>query len=173
MKFKIAKTIFTGMMIAAASITMADKKEPTLEEYKAGHQKRMYAELGIDASHEAEYLYRRGAYWAKGLNPDHFKANGWFRLAAELDSPTAQHRLGEAYYHGLGVRQNISTAIDWFDKSARQNHPPAQVFLGRLYERGTGLERDLKKAKSLYGYACDNGNQSGCDHYKTLNRLNE
>jgi TPR repeat protein len=37
-----------------------------------------------------------------------------------------------------------------------------------MYYKGQGVRRDLKKAKELFGKACDMKVQSGCDNYRRL-----
>jgi TPR repeat protein len=34
---------------------------------------------------------------------------------------------------------------------------------------GQGVRQDKSKAKMLFGQACDNGLQKGCDYYRILN----
>jgi TPR repeat protein len=38
-----------------------------------------------------------------------------------------------------------------------------------MYVNGQGVRQDFKKAKELFGKACDGGMQAGCDQYKVLN----
>ena len=63
----------------------------------------------------------------------------------------------------------IFQARHWYEKAASQGHPLAQFNLGILYFNGYGVRQDKVQAKKLFGLACDNGFQTGCDNYKILN----
>ena len=52
------------------------------------------------------------------------------RKAAVQGDARAQYALGEMYYRGNGVEQDMSKALEWFEKAARQGHPEAQSLLG-------------------------------------------
>jgi TPR repeat protein len=38
-----------------------------------------------------------------------------------------------------------------------------------MYFNGQDVIQDLSRAKALFGQACDNGSQSGCNNNKILN----
>ncbi|MDN3446493.1 SEL1-like repeat protein, partial [Psychrobacter sp. APC 3281] len=50
-----------------------------------------------------------------------------------------------------------------------QGHAASQYQLGTIYQKGRGVRQDKFQAKEWFGKACDNGNQNGCDAYRTLN----
>ncbi|WP_265013539.1 SEL1-like repeat protein [Moraxella catarrhalis] len=41
--------------------------------------------------------------------------------------------------------------------------------MGAMYYNGQGVSQNKSTAKRYFGQACDNGYQSGCDHYRILN----
>ncbi|WP_182419865.1 SEL1-like repeat protein [Bartonella sp. HY038] len=43
--------------------------------------------------------------------------------------------MGELYYNGLGIAQDIEKAIFWFKKSAAQNTIEAKLALARAYHQ--------------------------------------
>lgn len=53
---------------------------------------------------------------------------------------------------------------------ANQGDATAQFNLGVMYGKGQGVHQDYHKAKELYGVACDNGLQRGCNAYRVLNQ---
>jgi TPR repeat protein len=73
------------------------------------------------------------------------------------------------YDAGRGVRQDAAQAFAWFEKAAAQGQADAQFNLGVRYANGEGVRQNKTTAKELYGKACDNGNQKGCDSYRQLN----
>ena len=53
-------------------------------------------------------------YWeGQGVPQDHAEAIKWFREAAELGNPRAQHNIGVAYRDGHGVRKDLIEAYAW------------------------------------------------------------
>lgn len=85
-----------------------------------------------------------------------------FVTAAEVFAPLAQrgqaeaqYRLGDLFYHGLGVPQSYETAIDWWIKAADQAHAEARFALAAMYGGGLGVSRDDDKALSLYLLAAE------------------
>ena len=42
--------------------------------------------------------------------------------------------------------------------------------LGAMYYAGRGVRQNYAVAKEWFGKSCDNGNQNGCDAYRTLNK---
>lgn len=81
----------------------------------------------------------------------------------------AQLKLGLMYALGKGMRQDYAQALHWLELAAKQGHASAQFNLGVMYAKGEGVRQDLSKAKDLFGRACDDGNQNGCDAYRKLN----
>jgi len=77
-------------------------------------------------------------------------------LAAKGD-PSAESLLGRAYYEGIGVPRNYSTALFWLNKAVQQNNADAMFFLGLMYEHGWGVTQDVDRALKLFDQAADLG----------------
>ena len=61
----------------------------------------------------------------------------------------AEALLGRAYYEGVGVPRNYSTALYWLNKAVAQNNADAMFILGLMYEWGRGVHQNLQTALSL------------------------
>ena len=61
--------------------------------------------------------------------------------------------------------------MNWYQKAAEQGHVASQFNLGLLYQDGKGVRQNKSQAKELFGKACDNGDQAGCNSYRMLNEL--
>lgn len=84
---------------------------------------------------------------------------------AQSGDVAAQVDLADEYYD----QGNHAKAFEWNTKAAGQGHAQAQHNLGVMYRQGKGVSQDKSTAKRYFGQACDNGYQSGCDHYRILN----
>ena len=93
----------------------------------------------------------------------------WFQKAATQGEPEAQFSLGYMYHLGRGVKQDDFEAVKWYQKAAALESPKAQLILGLMYKNGEGVRQDRVKAKELFGKACDNRLQEGCEYYSKLN----
>lgn len=75
-------------------------------------------------------------------------------LAGETDMCV---ELGEAYYEGKGVPQDLSKAVEWYRKGAEQGDATAQFYLAFSYASGEGVPEDLGKAVEWYRKAAEQG----------------
>ncbi|MBO4311673.1 MAG: sel1 repeat family protein [Desulfovibrionaceae bacterium] len=103
-------------------------------------------------------------------------AGVWFKKAGEPENAPCepenaaeQLALGEKYYSGRGVLQNLAKAALWYQKAAAQGHPEAQCRLGEMYENGHGVPKDLAAAAEWYKRSAEQGhakaqNHLGCMH---------
>ena len=55
---------------------------------------------------------------------------------AEQGLPDAQYSLGNAYYNGDGVAEDVEVAMEWYRKAAEQGQADAQQMLGDLANDG-------------------------------------
>lgn len=78
--------------------------------------------------------------------------------AQEGDS-SAQYRLGDCFYNGIGVNIDYQKAAFWFEKAAEQENVDAQHMFGFCYFSGNGFEKDYEKAKFWFKKAADKGNE--------------
>ena len=60
-----------------------------------------------------------------GVPCDHTEAARWYRLAADQENPTAQHKLGLMFKHGTGVPQEFVEAVRLLKLARDQGFPPA------------------------------------------------
>jgi len=85
---------------------------------------------------------------------------------AKAPSPTArvkkqsaleQYHLGQAYFEGKGVAQDVAMALRLYRLAAEQGLPQAQTELGRAYAKGEGVQKDAGEAYRWYHLAADQG----------------
>lgn len=77
-------------------------------------------------------------------------------LKAKSGEAEAQNALGEAYYDGKGVTENLTEAVKWFTKAAEQENAKAQYNLGICYYYGYGVQyRDRREAVKWYTKAAN------------------
>lgn len=80
-------------------------------------------------------------------------------LKAKSGEAEAQNALGEAYYDGKGVTENLTEAVKWFTKAAEQENAKAEYNLGNCYYYGNGVQyRDRGEAVKWYTKAAEQGN---------------
>jgi TPR repeat protein len=108
----------------------------------------------------------------KGLKQDKKLANEVF------DNITSNEKVkGEAFFKlgtnysivGWGFHQDYVVSTKWFRKAAELGHTSSQFILAKSYLEGRGLRQNKSEAKKWFGVNCDNGDQRGCDEYRTLN----
>src|SRR5436309_3436372 len=58
------------------------------------------------------------------------KAFKSYSKSARSGCALAQNNLGDCYYYGLGVRQDLSKAFEWYSKSAKNGNALAQDNVG-------------------------------------------
>lgn len=79
-------------------------------------------------------------------------------LKAKSGEAEAQNALGEAYYDGKGVTENLTEAVKWFTKAAEQENAKAEYNLGDCYYYGNGVQyRDRGEAVKWYTKAAEQG----------------
>src|SRR5690554_1466267 len=74
--------------------------------------------------------------------------------ATQQNNAEAQWMLGEFYFAGTGVEQDLSQAKQWYEQAAEQQNPNALYSLGQMYSSGQGVNKDLHKAKELFQASC-------------------
>lgn len=77
--------------------------------------------------------------------------------AAEQGDAYAQCSLGECYYYGDGVPQDIDKAGKWYHQSAEQGYVGAHYRLGDYYYFGNGVAQDVEKSLDWYRRAAKQG----------------
>lgn len=74
-------------------------------------------------------------------------------LKAKSGEAEAQNALGEAYYDGKGVTENLTEAVKWFTKAAEQENAKAEYNLGNCYYYGYGEAEKWYTKAAEQGYA--------------------
>ncbi len=69
-----------------------------------------------------------------------------------------------------GVRKREDLSIKYFKKGCDLKDPHGCNSLGLEYEFGANVKKNVKKAKELYGKACDLGLQTGCERFAEINK---
>lgn len=97
-------------------------------------------------------------------------------LKAKSGEAEAQNALGEAYYDGKGVTENLTEAVKWYTKAAEQENAKAQYNLGVCYYYGYGVQyKDYGEAVKWYTKAAEQGNaeaQNSLGYYYEIDELN-
>ena len=98
-------------------------------------------------------------------------------LKAKSGEAEAQNALGEAYYDGKGVTENLTEAVKWFTKAAEQENAKAQYNLGDCYYYGYGVEKYNTEAEKWLTKAAEQGYAEAQDflgyYYETFRNYTE
>lgn len=78
-------------------------------------------------------------------------------LKAKSGEAEAQNALGEAYYDGKGVTENLPEAVKWFTRAAEQENAKAEYNLGNCYYYGYGVYQNYGEAVKWYTKAAEQG----------------
>lgn len=82
---------------------------------------------------------------------------------ADNGDAQAQFELGELYYEGKQVPQDLEKAIDWFEKASLQGHSLAQFRLGNMFFHGQGVQANNIQAYIILKMAAVNGAEEAMD----------
>jgi TPR repeat protein len=94
------------------------------------------------------------AAWQSGHYADAIKNA---QSAAAKGDANSEALLGRAYYEGVGVPRNYSTALFWLNKAVGQGNADGMFFLGLMYEHAHGVNQDIPKAMDLFDRAGEKG----------------
>ena len=81
-----------------------------------------------------------------GIPADPAESFKWALKAAERGHMIAQHNVGGAYLHGLGVEQNLEQARLWYGRAAKQGFAHSEWMMGRIYLEGMGVAPNRDQA---------------------------
>jgi len=77
-------------------------------------------------------------------------AVSWYEIAAQGGVPSAQFKVGNAYFSGVGVQRDPMQAMLWYSRAAQQGLPQAQHALGIMLMGGvTGAPDPIEGYKWL------------------------
>ena len=94
---------------------------------------------------------------------DYAKAYKEFKAVAEQGHAEAQFSLGEMYYDGDGVTEDITEAVKWYRKAADQGLEAAQYNLEVMSRDGQAVPQDYTEAAKWYREAAEQGDS--CAQY--------
>jgi uncharacterized protein len=112
---------------------------------------------GVDgAGHELGLVYEE--------NKNYTKAIYWYALDDEKGyqkKHDSRFKLGNIYYHGIGVNKDYKKAFEYYEKAAFEDglKPPkdTKYFLGLMYQLGQGTPKDLNLSINWYEKAANEG----------------
>jgi TPR repeat protein len=113
------------------------------------------AEQKFQVTPQAAKLFYKGAKHYE--NKDYEVATKLFKQAANEGFVGAQFFLGNCYYHGHGVKENVKQAFYWTKKAAEQGDEISQMHLGSMYELGEGVPENPRLAAHWYKRAAKQG----------------
>ena len=70
--------------------------------------------------------------------------------AANGGEDEAEALMGQIYYNGLGVVQDLSESIKWHSAAAEHGNADSQFDMGLFYSLGEGVEKDEKKGVEYF-----------------------
>lgn len=120
--------------------------------YREGIKWLKLAAEAADAQYNAA-PYQLGCLYETGYGDDIFQDHGYaaelFTQAADLGHPEANHRMGDAYEHGLlGCPRDPALSVHFYTGAAERGHAAAMMGLCAWYMVGAPpiLERDEEEA---------------------------
>jgi len=79
---------------------------------------------------------------------------------AERGNIRAEALVGQMYFNGRGVAENLAVGLQWTRKAAEQGATDAQALLGAAYRQGRGVKQDYREALNWFTKAADQGDSS-------------
>ncbi|KAI9351859.1 hypothetical protein BD770DRAFT_445607 [Pilaira anomala] len=130
---------------------------------QAVYWNRKAAEKGIlTAGINVGLAYENG----EGVNQDYEEAMKWYKLMYDrYESPSAAHRMGNLYRHGLGVKRDCKMTLKYFNYAILKIEGMGRFLyltIGDIYEHGRdGVPQCYKKAYHYYLKAFESGDIQG------------
>jgi len=75
------------------------------------------------------------------------------KLSGEQNSAKANLKLGDYFYYGKGVSENLEVSSIYYRAASDLRDPQATFNLGYMHQKGLGLPKDLHLAKRYYDLA--------------------
>ena len=123
--------------------------------YSGGHGVPKNAKQGVPYLRQAAEQGSLESQWVlstlyefgrAGLPVDHAESFKWALKAAQRGHMIAQHNVATAYFHGLGVEENLEQARYWYTRAAEQGFAHSEWMLGRIYFEGLGVPANRDEA---------------------------
>ncbi|XP_026480336.1 protein sel-1 homolog 1 [Ctenocephalides felis] len=118
----------------------------------------LLAELGYEVaqSNAAHMLDRGEVSLFGGSSADFVRALLYWGRAAAQGYSTAQVKLGDYHYYGLGTPVDYEMAASHYRLASEQQHNAQAMFnLGYMHEQGLGMAKDTHLAKRCYDLAAE------------------
>ncbi len=138
-----------------------------LSEISNPTQDPSFIQMDDDELEEANHLYRHAVngYEDAQVELGHLYrmigredwAFPWFEASANAGNPEALYWLGNYYYMGKVVKQDIEKTYYSYKESAEKGFPDAMNNYADMYLRGEFVEKNPKRALELFRKAADNG----------------
>lgn len=87
----------------------------------------------------------------------------YYKKAIEQGYFLSEFNLGDCYYNGDGVEQDLTLAAKWYEKAAERGHKFAQNSIGNCYYYGNGVEENKERAVYWYKKAAESGVADACE----------
>ncbi|XP_004363784.2 Sel1l protein [Capsaspora owczarzaki ATCC 30864] len=166
-----------GVGTATASCDMAiamyknvaerGRSSDVLEDAQALHSKgreseaflsfALASEIGFEiAQSNAAFLIESDTLEEDYFRDDAAEARAFmlYRRSALQGNGESRVKVGDFYYHGQGVGEDLAMAATQYRLAAEQQHNPQAMFnIGYMYENGIGLPKDFHLAKRYYDLA--------------------
>ncbi len=114
------------------------------------------AELNVAPIETGESLYNKGVL---ALEQEKYaQAYDYFLQATLKQYIPASYALGNMYYQGVHVREDVEMAVGYWEIAYKGGYMEAALRLGWVYENGIGIEQDYAKAVEYYTAAAEDGN---------------
>lgn len=85
-------------------------------------------------------------------------------FSAETGDAEAQNALGEMYYYGDEIEQDIELAVYWFKEAAKQKHPDGMYNLGVCFINGEGIDANSATGLSFIKQAARLGSKPAVEY---------
>jgi TPR repeat protein len=85
----------------------------------------------------------------------------WFTMSAERNNARAQIALGDIYYRGVGVKEDMQKALQYYTAASLNGDPLASYRVSIMYKTGVGTEKNLERYLEFLRMAVEGGNMEG------------
>ena len=100
-------------------------------------------------SRYGQYMLGHVYQWGEGII-NYAKALALYRLAAAQNFDEAQWSLGDMYFLGRGVAEDLAEALRLYQLAAAQGHPDALYNVAYCHEEGRGVRKNKAEAIRWY-----------------------
>ena len=161
-------SFISGTVYASEKSYLGGVTEYNKENYNAAF--RAWYVLAQKGDAESQYGIGKIFLYGLGKAPkDPVRAYYWLNKSRSKNISAASYLLGEMYYSGVGVKQDISAAVELYEESIRGGNKEAIIKLAYIYKKGGAVKSDPVRSKELFDMCADQGN-ADCqlEHCKNL-----